>query len=403
MELFKPEDIRFLYIEEGSGEYYFMLVRYYGIRFKLPSSAKTYNDNDIEAHLVYAACVKEFGAEEDFSDTDYEKGHETMNQYVLSFPNHPGYLLHAYYLETVSSKKFIIPEGLLKDGQKPLTGSYRLAIPPKRSHLSNPEFEKQLEQVLFNSRLIRLEDKPSISIIETFHSGFRLVDKPIKDEFTISDLNINYGQGFQQFHDDLMTRFNESSKGLVLFHGLPGTGKTYYIRHLLRQMAVSKKSVIYIPPNMVDYLTDPAFMSFLSRSAQDLARDGKFCILLIEDAEPLLAKRENGVRLQGVTNLLNMTDGLLNDLLNLQIICTFNVNLKDLDKALLRPGRLLARKEFKPLTELDANILAQRLGIKKHFTKPTCLGEIYAMRQDQNTLVHDAESTSESFSQIEDI
>jgi hypothetical protein len=98
-----------------------------------------------------------------------------------------------------------------------------------------------------------------------------------------------------------------------------------------------------------------------------------------------------------------MTDGLLNDMLKLQIICTFNVDLKRLDSALLRPGRLIARKEFKPLSELDANILAQRLGIKYHFTAPATLGEIYAMRKNQNTLVHDVDSDKGASTLIDDL
>jgi ATP-dependent 26S proteasome regulatory subunit len=116
---------------------------------------------------------------------------------------------------------------------------------------------------------------------------------------------------------------------------------------------------------------------------------------LIEDAEPLLAARQSETRIQGVTNLLNMTDGLLNDMLNLQIICTFNVHLKKLDKALLRPGRLLARKEFKPLPPLDANILAQRLGIKYHFDSSASLSEIYAMVSNKSTLIHDVNDSED--------
>jgi hypothetical protein len=84
-----------------------------------------------------------------------------------------------------------------------------------------------------------------------------------------------------------------------------------------------------------------------------------------------------------------MTDGLLNDMLKLQIICTFNVDLKELDAALLRPGRLIARKEFKALQELDANLLAQRLGIKHHFSAPATLSEIYALLKNKGTLIHD--------------
>jgi hypothetical protein len=146
-----------------------------------------------------------------------------------------------------------------------------------------------------------------------------------------------------------------------------------------------------MPPNMVDHLTDPVFMTFLSSEIREWSSEGSFCVLLIEDAEPLLAKRQEGVRIQGVTNLLNMTDGLLNDMLNLQIICTFNVDVEKLDKALLRPGRLIARKEFGALPEFEANLLGSRLGIKYRFTKATSLSEIYAKMKDKNTLIHDLE------------
>ena len=98
-----------------------------------------------------------------------------------------------------------------------------------------------------------------------------------------------------------------------------------------------------------------------------------------------------------------MSDGLLNDMLNLQIICTFNVDLKKLDSALLRPGRLIARKEFKPLSELDANLLAQRLGIKHHFDRPATLSEIYALQKNKNTLIHDVEHDRDSSDNLDDL
>ena len=86
-----------------------------------------------------------------------------------------------------------------------------------------------------------------------------------------------------------------------------------------------------------------------------------------------------------------MTDSLLNDMLNLQIICIFNVNVDKLDKALLRPGRLIARNEFTAVPEFEANLLGSRLGIKYRFTKATPLSEIYAKMKDKNTLIHEVE------------
>jgi hypothetical protein len=265
------------------------------------------------------------------------------------------------------------------------------------------DFARQIDDYITKCSLKKKPDKPVINMIEVRGNGFAMEEHAVDDNFEIKDLNVNYGDGFQKFHNELMQRFMTGTKGLVLFHGLPGTGKTYYIRHLLRKMASGNKAVIYMPPNLVDHLVEPAFMTFLSAAVKDWNADGNFCVLLIEDAEPLLAKRQEGVRIQGITNLLNMTDGLLNDMLNLQIICTFNVDLRKLDSALLRPGRLIARKEFKPLSELDANLLAQRLGIRHHFNKPATLGEIYALRKNSNTLIHDVDPDKNASTQIDDL
>ena len=65
--------------------------------------------------------------------------------------------------------------------------------------------------------------------------------------------------------------------------------------------------------------------------------------------------------------------------------------------------RLIARKEFKPLTALDANLLAQRLGIKHHFTKPATLSEIYALRKNSSTLIHDVKPDDDASGIIDDL
>jgi SpoVK/Ycf46/Vps4 family AAA+-type ATPase len=117
----------------------------------------------------------------------------------------------------------------------------------------------------------------------------------------------------------------------------------------------------------------------------------KDCILLIEDAEPLLEAR-NGFdgRTTGISNLLNMTDGLLNDILGLMVIATFNTELSKIDSALLRPQRLLARKMFKKMPKDRAEKLASELNIEMPDIKyPASLAEFYAANQNHNVLIHD--------------
>jgi len=317
-----------------------------------------------------------------------------ISRYTLVFPQHQGYMLYAYQINSKESYEYHVPEFITDDYERDddivYFGQLQLLHPTEISgNRDEKGIEAEIKKYIDKCTLEMIPEKPVIYMVEVEKGNFSLKSHPVKDDFEIADLEVSYGHGFSKFHQELMNRFRRENKGLVLFHGLPGTGKTFYIRHLLREMALSNKRVIYMPPNMVDHLVEPAFMTFLTQTVNGYSAQGYFCVLLIEDAEPLLITRATENRIQGITNLLNMTDGILNDMLKLQIICTFNVELKQLDPALLRPGRLIARKEFKALNELDANLLAQRLGINFRFRKPTTLSEIYAKLKDKNTIVHE--------------
>lgn len=403
VEELTTEQAKYL-MESMPGPENFPLLRYYSLFNNEAPSILNINDAYIEAFALREELLEEMDAVEIFSSGSKQAGYsEHINRYILSFENHKGYMLISMGIHGDDEDEFDVPENVDIDDGQVYFSSFQLLRPSDASGKRDEEFEEELDNHISNCIIHKKPDKPVIQMIETNQNGFAMKEHAVDDNFEIKDLDLNYGYGFEKFHDELMHRFNISTKGLVLFHGLPGTGKTFYIRHLLRKMAINNKIVIYMPPNMVDHLVDPGFMTFLAEQVQEWSEEGNFCVLLIEDAEPLLAKRQEGVRIQGVTNLLNMTDGLLNDMLNLQIICTFNVDLKKLDSALLRPGRLLARKEFVALSELDANLLAQRLGIKHHFKKPATLGEIYALRKNQSTLIHEVESDRDASTVIDDL
>lgn len=383
----------------------FPAMRYYTIMHREVPSVINYTGPYIEAltlleelkENLYAKLVHSYG-------TVWNGWKQKLVRYTLDFPGYP-YLLQATGITARDADEFDVPDNIDQsyDDQNVYTSQFQLFYPSEASGKRDWFFEHELTLYIDKCSIDKKPDKPVINMIEVSGNSFVMREHPVDDDFEIDDLDINYGYGFEEFHEELMVRFNTSTKGLVLFHGEPGTGKTYYIRHLLRSMVANKKVVIYMPPNMVDHLIEPGFMTFLTEEVKNWSEDGNFCVLLIEDAEPLLAKRQEGIRIQGITNLLNMSDGLLNDMLNLQIICTFNVGLRKLDSALLRPGRLIARKEFKALSELDANLLAQRIGIKHHFKGPATLGEIYAMRKNQNILVHDVDSGENSSTHIDDL
>ena len=105
-------------------------------------------------------------------------------------------------------------------------------------------------------------------------------------------------------------------------------------------------------------------------------------VLIIEDAENILMNREdtgNSV----VSILLNLADGLLSDCLNLQIICTFNTSISNIDEALLRKGRLIAKYEFGKISAEKAQQLSANLGFQTVITEPMTLAEIYNQSEKQ--------------------
>jgi hypothetical protein len=181
------------------------------------------------------------------------------------------------------------------------------------------------------------------------------------------DIQSHYNDDFLPVHQVIVDRLSQpDDTGLVLLHGEPGTGKTYYIRYLAS--AINKK-IIYIPSEYAPKIASPNFLPLMI--------DNPNSVLIVEDAESIVESREENGRSASVSNLLNIADGLLSDCLNIQIICTFNTHLSNIDQALLRKGRLIANYEFKPLEIQKARALSYHLGFDALITEPTTLADIY--------------------------
>ena len=108
----------------------------------------------------------------------------------------------------------------------------------------------------------------------------------------------------------------------------------------------------------------------------------KNSVLIVEDAERVIADREGNGSSMGVSNILNLTDGILGDCLNIQIIATFNMKREKIDQALLRKGRLIAEHKFDKLSINEVNKLLEYIGKKGKVTEPMTRADIYNIDEE---------------------
>lgn len=202
-----------------------------------------------------------------------------------------------------------------------------------------------------------------INLISSAKSGLEL--KQIEIKRTKLDLDLFYNDEFKEIDELISKRLNQKNdKGIVLLHGLPGTGKTTYLRYLIGKI---KKRVLFLSPSVAGNLMNPDFIELLINNPNS--------VLVIEDAENVIMDRKFESS-SSVSNLLNISDGLLADFLNVQLICTFNNSLAMVDSALMRKGRLIAKHEFGKLNTEKAQRLSKHLGFYTKIERPMTIAEI---------------------------
>jgi hypothetical protein len=233
---------------------------------------------------------------------------------------------------------------------------------------SQDEFVQEITAFVMSFKERQKRQPTEINLI--VREGGSLDFKPMEVKKIKLDLDLFYEDDFKEINNTIQKRLQQKNdKGIILLHGLPGTGKTTYLRYLIGKI---KKRVLFLSPNVAGNLMDPVFI--------DLLIDNPNTVLIVEDAEKILTDR-NVYNDSSVSTLLNISDGLLADFLNVQLICTFNSPLTLIDTALMRKGRLIAKYEFGKLSVTKSQKLSDHFGFKNIITGPMTVSEI--SNQDQ--------------------
>lgn len=207
--------------------------------------------------------------------------------------------------------------------------------------------------------------KPQFKVL-MHQDGMFGMEEVSTNDFKSIDIAELYNDDFVEVDKAISTFMGKQESGIILLHGEPGTGKTTYIKHLICKFI--DREFIFIQNDFVSDLLKPNFIAFLLQN--------KNAVLIIEDAEKVVVPREHSSEASVVSTILQLTDGLFSDFLNIKIICTFNTDIERIDKALLRKGRMIAKYNFSALSPAKTAALAQKLG-HEHVEGSLTLADIF--------------------------
>lgn len=306
-----------------------------------PTNIEGYTESD-DLALYNSHCTEEEYREKT-QNIDLEK---TLEKIIEKFPDSVVYNYRMTKLDRklVFNDKFIYYDGVFYMDTPDIPQEIYDCVVEK-------DFKPQIRWVLRNSR----------GNIETKY--MEITPKGNIDE--------NYNDDFKPINDKINKLIHQDDSCIMILHGKPGTGKTSYIRDLIGTNSDVK--FYWLDSSMFAYVDSSEFIEYISTC--------KNAVFILEDSESLLKPRENHHN-PAMQSLLNISDGILGDSLKLKFICTFNTDLQNIDKAILRKGRMKIKYEFKDLEKEKVEKLFEKLSIDKSLAKSMPLCDVYNFLED---------------------
>jgi hypothetical protein len=186
------------------------------------------------------------------------------------------------------------------------------------------------------------------------------------------DVRANYAEPARNEIERLIGLEKPWSRGrLVIWHGPPGTGKTYAIRALMMKWKDRFDFLVVTDPERL--AADPGyFLKAAGRPREGPRRpwmdpeegpdpeDGsgetakKRVVFILEDTADLILQESRSAHFDKIGKLLNMTDGLFGQGREDLFLLTVNEEVDRIDPAFLRPGRCVANVEFPKFRPVEA-------------------------------------------------
>lgn len=185
-------------------------------------------------------------------------------------------------------------------------------------------------------------------------------------------------ENFRYFQKELVTK--RPNGRLTILDGPPGTGKSFLVKAAINDLG--DIPLLIIPSHLTAALQGPDLLGALL----DEKEEDTPMVILLEDADECLTPRGPD-NMSMISTILNFTDGLFGDALDIRIIATTNAEIDKLEPALMRPGRLSRRIRVGELSPAKATEILRRLTGDENakINKATTLAEVFAKANNLET------------------
>jgi hypothetical protein len=180
------------------------------------------------------------------------------------------------------------------------------------------------------------------------------------------NIDLFYNEKTFKSINKLTKKIKKTKKGLSMFIGERGSGKTSIISYISEKI---DKQVIYIPNNLIEHtINNPEF--------KNLLRNYKNSVIVIDDCDVIFSDiytKSNII----TSNLLQIIDGLDSNDYGINFLLIFNCHDEsEIDDNLLECNNLLDVIKFEMLSKEESNDLSNHLDKKTKYKQETKLIDI---------------------------
>lgn len=217
------------------------------------------------------------------------------------------------------------------------------------------------------------EDSHKLNTITLSQNGLEI--EPISsNNIDLDNIDNYYNSETFKSVEKVIKTIKKSDKGLTVFYGERGSGKTSIINYISSKL---DRIVIFIPNNMIDHtINNPEFRKFIKKYERP--------VLVLDDCEVSFTEIYGRTNMF-TSNLLQLVDGFLADSINCNIITIFNTDVEDdIDGSLLDSNSLIDVVEFMNLSEEESVELSKHIGSNKKYKNKNRLIDIIKKRSSKH-------------------